>query len=724
MTEEKKSDAGVPNDNGGTAASKTDSTASAKAAARKKQQQQKNQKANTNNPPTKKKQPTQVVKPVFEGIASGVSPMKGTVIAQGHGNMAGQFRVFQKKLAGAAADDKAYGLDSAILDLIAKKRSDFIKPKPDPSVHSKLVPEKNSAGDLTGGSTVVCFKPFLKDQMDAEYNMDLKIQSSNWNQHERHREGFYRTAFGNLDSSVITYCRMDKRMAAAESDKDLIMLLLILRSVCAQNHGAVKVDKEYQNLITVHSAAGFKQKKNISDAAFAEEVLDRYESAIFTSGKFVFGQSVYDKVLANYNHPMTFKEYIKLSDAEQAPIDDIVKERTVARLIVKNSLNERVRNELLETYSVNNSGCYPNTISEAISLLATFKKPVNTNPNANNKAEDEALVSYHEMIEHVDVVEEHIVDHTNNDEVIVSSEEVPRVSFNATVMANVIAEATANVEADTFFGASFPQLQDVGDAYDKHEPDAVCCAHIVEPADVIDTPVMPNIIYPDHMKDFELIMYHTAQRIKNKSDVYTVNYNPDQPDLISYNYRSQVAESIIDYSDALRVKFKQAGIHDSTDLMDLFNTFDDKEIVIELKRRFNNINLRGIHCSTVSILREETIRNINHANYNTIRYAQMVTEIGSDEQMDTFQPDHALIHHVVSAAGIMQHRRRPNRWVNKITHKLIKAEVTSIQILESRLADNTLNDHIGRQHMPRLHHITMMGLQQILGVTDFQQGRS
>jgi hypothetical protein len=111
MTEEKKSDAGVPNDNGGTAASKTDSTASAKAAARKKQQQQKNQKANTNNPPTKKKQPTQVVKPVFEGIASGVSPMKGTVIAQGHGNMAGQFRVFQKKLAGAAADDKAYGLD-------------------------------------------------------------------------------------------------------------------------------------------------------------------------------------------------------------------------------------------------------------------------------------------------------------------------------------------------------------------------------------------------------------------------------------------------------------------------------------------------------------------------------------------------------------------------------------------------------------------------------------
>jgi hypothetical protein len=69
------------------AAAKTDFTSSAKAAARKKSQQQKNQKA---NPPAKKKQPPQ---PVFEGITSGVSPMKDIVIAQGNGNIPGQFRI-------------------------------------------------------------------------------------------------------------------------------------------------------------------------------------------------------------------------------------------------------------------------------------------------------------------------------------------------------------------------------------------------------------------------------------------------------------------------------------------------------------------------------------------------------------------------------------------------------------------------------------------------------
>jgi hypothetical protein len=136
MTEENKTGSGTPSDTGGSAATKTDSTASAKAAARKKQQQQKNHKA---NPPAEKKKQPQVTKSNFEGNASGVSPMKGIVIAQGNGNLAGQFRVFQKKLAGAAADDKAYGLDSAIINLVSKVKTDVVKPKPDPLVHSNLV---------------------------------------------------------------------------------------------------------------------------------------------------------------------------------------------------------------------------------------------------------------------------------------------------------------------------------------------------------------------------------------------------------------------------------------------------------------------------------------------------------------------------------------------------------------------------------------------------------
>jgi hypothetical protein len=58
--------------------------------------------------------------------------------------------------------------------------------------------------------------------MDAEYDMDLKIQSSNWNQYNRMEEGYFRTAIGNVDNNVLTYCCMDKRMIVAERNKDTI----------------------------------------------------------------------------------------------------------------------------------------------------------------------------------------------------------------------------------------------------------------------------------------------------------------------------------------------------------------------------------------------------------------------------------------------------------------------------------------------------------------------
>jgi hypothetical protein len=59
-----------------------------------------------------------------------------------------------------------------------------------------------------------------------------------------------------------------------KSDKDLVGFLLILRSVCAQNNGAVKVDEEYQNLGTLHSTRGFKQVNGISNAKCADQVID------------------------------------------------------------------------------------------------------------------------------------------------------------------------------------------------------------------------------------------------------------------------------------------------------------------------------------------------------------------------------------------------------------------------------------------------------------------
>jgi hypothetical protein len=750
-TNDKTADSNTSTGDAGNATAKAETTASSKSAARKKNQQLKNQKT---PPAVKKKQPQQAAKSKFEGIASGVTPMTGIVIAQGNGNMSGQFRLFQKKLAGAAADDKAYGLDSAILELIAKVRSDFVKPKPSPIIHSDIVAELDGSGNATGGNKLVCHNPVLKEQMDAEYSMDLKIQSSNWNQYQRHEEGFYRTAIGNVENEVLTHCRRDSRMTLVENNKDLIGLLLILRSICAQNKGSVKVDEEYQNLNTLHAALGYRQKKSVNNTTFGEDLLNRYESAVFTCGKFAFGKSAYDSVLATYSKPMTFAEYILLSDDDQKPIDEIVKERTVGRLIIKNSLNEQLREYLIHTFSVNNNTCYPNTISDAVSLLSTFTKSTNaTNITPSN---EDAVVSYHESEDTViydddsqpGIIECNDTDNIEHDANINKDDTGgSRVTFDATVMAAVIAEATAEVD-EQFIGASFAQLQDVDDVYNKEEPDVVCCAHIInnnnDNTDQGEDFVIEannnaennnarirrrgaNITpHPDPIKDFELSIYHTAQRVllNSTTNVYVFNYEQDRPDLISHTYDSPVPESVIDYSDALRFKLKSAGIHDVTRLMSIFSGMSNSVAMTYIKEELNEVGMKGLSLNTVKILRQETVRTIEHTGHNSIRFHSMEMEIGVDAMMDTFPPNNALLHHVVAAVSINQDRRKPNRWVNKMTRKLIDAGITSIQQLESKLDSNSLNSHLKSQGMPTLHAITITGFIRVLGTADFRQGRS
>jgi hypothetical protein len=100
----------------------------------------------------------------------------------------------------------------------------------------------------------------------------------------------------------------------------------------------------------------------------------------------------------------------------------------------------------------------------------------------------------------------------------------------------------------------------------------------------------------------------------------------------------------------------------------------------------------------------------------------MEVEIGIDAVMETFPRDDTILHHVVSSVAIEQVRRKPNRWVNKITHKLINAGITSIGQLESKVNNGTLNDYLDDHDMARLHDVTIMGLTRVIGTSDFRQG--
>jgi hypothetical protein len=106
------------------------------------------------------------------------------------------------------------------------------------------------------------------------------------------------------------------------------------------------------------------------------------------------------------------------------------------------------------------------------------------------------------------------------------------------------------------------------------------------------------------------MIYHTAQRVlhKDSQTVGIFHYEPGRPDLISHTYGVNFPESIIDYSDALRFKFKCAGIHHDTKMvLAILVKWTDIDVMTILKRKFNAVGLKGINTSTVKILREETI---------------------------------------------------------------------------------------------------------------------
>jgi hypothetical protein len=109
------------------------------------------------------------------------------------------------------------------------------------------------------------------------------------------------------------------------------------------------------------------------------------------------------------------------------------------------------------------------------------------------------------------------------------------------------------------------------------------------------------------------------------------------------------------------LKLKLAGIHDSADLMAIFEDRTDIEASALFKAQLNDVEQKGLKTFTVRLLKEETIRHIAHLRYNSIRYNQMIDDIGMDEEPGVFPRANVLLHHTVSAVSINQHRNKPNR---------------------------------------------------------------
>ena len=123
-------------------------------------------------------------------------------------------------------------------------------------------------------------------------------------------------------------------------------------------------------------------------------------------------------------------------------------------------------------------------------------------------------------------------------------------------------------------------------------------------------------------------------------------------------------------------------------------------------------------------LKEETDRHHDHLRFYKARYDRMITEIGPDDERMVFPQAHVLLHHTVVAVSINQRRRKPNRWINKVTRKLVNCGINTVELLESALKGHQLNNILHRHGLPKFHQMTVSGFHLILNTSDFHQGLS
>ena len=479
---------------------------------------------------------------------------------------------------------------------------------------------------------------------------------------------------------------------------------------------------------------------------------------------------------------------------EREKYDIAVQELIVSMLILKGSNHERARVELEQQYSLGTmtNDKYPNTEEKVISLLDTFaRNKNNNNNNDNNNNEGDAVVAAHAIEQ--DCYSDHDDDDDDDDSYTESNlstddveeayeatlpdnlEEAPGTEdsedFKATILANAVAEYDSElleVENNFINRTNMNINQDLSDAFEENEPDALACAHMVVFEDNDDFVVVDeindnnnisirandnnNISIKSHddnnisiINDNNNISIRAGDdnniSIKFKShddnnisisDTTTNGYNngtirgssaprlsPIEEELqvtrdtitavyavavIKFEDQSHTINNIIEYADALLFKLSTVRINSATQLHSAVEHGSEY-----INNKLTSAGHSKLQQDTVDLLRKESWKSSCFTERQSLRaYNATITMIGDDDDINF--PDQSGIRVFIEATATLQRRRAPIRWTNNVTHKLISCGISSKWRLRETIQDGTLNDIIAGKGKPRFNKITISGI--------------
>ena len=305
------------------------------------------------------KKATKQPKSTFKGAAQEGQDMYKIVIDHTKDDLLAQERVFVTGLQSCASNRQSHGLDMAIRNMKDLVRKDFRGDRVDPLTYGRY------ETDATTGDRVICVTDAAKKRdADLEDQAVVRVEVQNFTEYKTHKQALLSIAIGNIDDVLMASCKKHANYDKVINDNDLIGFLKILHTVCSKNPatGMQLVDIETANLDFLETALGRRQEKNESDTDFAKNMEDMVDALIHSLGPYCLGQEPWNIVLAKQSTPMTFKEYINANADVQEAVLEKVRERTIARVIIRGCSNTRIQKRLAELFVTGSTTCYPSTV--------------------------------------------------------------------------------------------------------------------------------------------------------------------------------------------------------------------------------------------------------------------------------------------------------------------------------------------------------------------------
>ena len=147
----------------------------------------------------------------------------------------------------------------------------------------------------------------MKLDLEENYNNKLRQRLAKKALYCKHGDLLYNIIYGQLHPDVIAAAKNSTSPLydTVNKERDVVLRLSILLSVCVKNLSGRKVDPLYDDLQIVSSTLSSSQKQGISNSNFGDSVLDQVLAAMSQCGVFAFRERYHEKVLSDDNLTLT-----------------------------------------------------------------------------------------------------------------------------------------------------------------------------------------------------------------------------------------------------------------------------------------------------------------------------------------------------------------------------------------------------------------------------------